>query len=69
MMDNYEDRIIGKYVVEDHNKPKMVSKLVTDNPLEAVWEANRRPNRVIVNVCGEKQFYKDENGKYKIIKP
>lgn len=59
--DTMED-IIGKYKVIDLNKPKQPSSMLTDNAREAVWEANRRPNRIIENICGEKEFYHDESG-------
>lgn len=56
------ENIIGKYKVIDYNRPNKPSTMLTDNPREAVWEANRRPNRVIENICGEKEFYQDETG-------
>lgn len=59
---NGPEKIIGKYKVVDYSKPNQPSSMLTDNPREAVWEANRRPNRVIVNICGEKEFYQDEAG-------
>lgn len=67
-MSNYEDiekyKIKGKYQVVELNK--LGGKIITDNPLEAVWEANKFPGlREIRNICGEVEFYK-ENGKYKI---
>lgn len=68
MKTNYEEKIIGKYKVTDYTKPNQTNTILTDNPLEAMWEANRRPNRVIENICGEREFYKDENGKYKLVK-
>lgn len=58
------EEVIGKYKVVDYTKPNQPNTLITDNPREAVWEANRRPNREIVNVCGERNFYKDSNGKW-----
>ena len=60
--------IIGKYKVIDYTKPNMPNSMLTDNPLEAMWEANRRPNRVIENICGEREFYKDETGRYRLVK-
>lgn len=62
------EEIIGKYLVTDYTRPNMPSRMYTDNAIEAMWEANRRPNRVITNICGERQFYKDENNKYKLVK-
>lgn len=62
------ERIIGKYKVVDYAKPNMPNSMLTDNPLEAMWEANKFPTRVIENICGEREFYKDENGKYKLVK-
>lgn len=62
------EHIIGKYKVVDYSKPNMPNSMLTDNPLEAMWEANRFPNREIENICGEREFYKDENGKYKLVK-
>ncbi len=67
-MSNYEDiekyKIVGKYQVVELNK--LGGKIITDNPLEAVWEANKFPGqREIRNICGEVEFYK-EGDKYKI---
>lgn len=62
------EHIIGKYKVVDYSKPNMPNSMLTDNPLEAMWEANKFPNRVIENICGEREFYKDENDKYKLVK-
>lgn len=65
----YNEEIIGKYKVIDFTKPNMPSSMLTDNPLEAVWEANKFPGRrKIENICGEREFYKDETGKYKLVK-
>lgn len=61
------EEVIGKYKVVDYTKPNQPNTLITDNPREAVWEANRRPNREIVNVCGERNFYKDSDGKWHTI--
>ena len=50
-------RIIGKYKVTDDRPSYDSFDLITDNPIEAVWEANKFPNnRTIVNICGERQF-------------
>jgi hypothetical protein len=62
------EQIIGKYKVVDYSKPKQPNSIFTDNPIEAMWEANKRPTRVIENICGEREFYKDESGKYKLVK-
>lgn len=64
---NFE-HIIGKYKVVDYSKPNMPNSMLTDNPLEAMWEANRFPNREIENICGEREFYKDETGRYRLVK-
>lgn len=58
------ERIIGKYKVVDYTRPNMPYSILTDNPREAVWEANKLPNREIVNICGERSFYKDDAGKW-----
>lgn len=64
----YNEEIIGKYKVVDYSKPNMPNSMLTDNPLEAMWEANRFPNREIENICGEREFYKDETGRYRLVK-
>ena len=38
--------------------------MLTDNPREAVWEANKSPLREIENICGERDFYKDDTGRW-----
>lgn len=63
-----DEDIIGKYKVVDYRNPKKPSIMLTDNPIEAMWEANKQPTRVIENVCGERQFYKDETGRYRLVK-
>jgi len=55
-----KEEIIGKYLVTDTKDGRY--KMFTDNPREAVWESNRYPNRIPVNLCGDREFYKDENG-------
>lgn len=61
--------IIGKYKVSFHKSHSINDGMFTDNPLEAMWEANKDPqNRVIENICGERQFYKDETGRYRLVK-
>lgn len=55
---SYVERIIGKYVVVD-NCNRYYSKIYTDNPLEAVYEANKKSTREIINICGEREFYHD----------
>lgn len=54
--------IIGKYKVVDTRAKKQLGTIVTDNHLEAILEANKSQFRTIVNVCGDKNFYKDEKG-------
>lgn len=63
------DSLVGKYkVVEVSGKTSKKSTIITDNAVEAVWEANKFPNdRIIINVCGEREIRK-ENGKYKLVK-
>lgn len=58
-----KEEIIGKYAIID---PRYKSPILTDNPLEAVWEANRIPGRDIQNICGDKQFIK-EGDTWKIV--
>lgn len=63
--------IIGKYCVVCTTSPKNNTKrleypiLVTDNPREAVWTANKDPlhNR-IDHICGEKDFYLGDDDKW-----
>lgn len=63
------EHIIGKYKVTDYTHKKRPYKMITDNPLEAMWEANKNPSvRVIENICGEREFYKDETGRYRLVK-
>ena len=62
-----EERIIGKYKVICNGDTNQPHTIVTDNPLEAVWEANKSPERKIINVCGEREIYL-ENGEYKVRK-
>lgn len=52
-------KIIGKYEVVSfqHEHPHT---MLTDNPREAIWEANKYPMNVIMNICGDKEFYKDK---------
>lgn len=60
------EKIIGKYEIVDIRKPNQRYGILTDNPLEAIWEANKCPEfRIINNICGEKEFYK-KNGKYRV---
>lgn len=62
-----EGEIIGKYKVEYPCKWKnTINHIYTDNALEAVWEANRKDG-TIVNICGEKQFVKEQD-KWKILR-
>lgn len=67
-MARQKEKIIGKYIVEDYTKPKQVNRMATDNAIEAMWEANKFPKRRIINVCGEREFYQDETGKYRLVK-
>lgn len=50
-------KIIGKYKITDPRGA--IYTIRTDNPIEAVWEANKGSNRTIHNICGEREFYKD----------
>ena len=58
---------IGKYTVFESKvlrsgKETQVPLLYTDNCREAVWYANKAPDRnTPVNVCGERDFYKFED--------
>jgi len=55
-------KIKGKYEVHIPSDGGRKSEtIITDNPREAVWEANKSANRTIENVCGEKEFYFDDN--------
>ena len=63
--------IIGKYrvmkarFIKSQNKEISVPLLTTDNAREAVWTANKDPERLsILHVCGEKDFYKGLDGKW-----
>lgn len=57
-------KIKGKYRV---NLPTTngykAETIITDNPREAVWEANKLPGRTVENICGEREFY-IEDGKW-----
>lgn len=61
--------IIGKYKVIQTRALKTkegyasMPVLTTDNAREAVWVANKDPERLSVeHICGEKDFYKGEDG-------
>lgn len=57
-------RIKGKYKVHiPSDDDRRGETIITDNPREAVWEANKSTDRTIENVCGEKEFY-IEDGKW-----
>ena len=58
-------RIKGKYRVYD-GRGSVEHPILTDNPREALWEANKFPWMEIKNICGERQFYK-ENGRWKMV--
>ncbi len=65
------DAIIGKYNVIQTRTLKIsnedidVPVLRTDNCREAVWVANKDPeNLTPVHLCGERDFYKGEDGKW-----
>ena len=60
------ETVIGKYKVINYNNRINPSLLVTDNPIEAVWNANKSPNREIINICGEREFIR-EKGRWKLI--
>ena len=62
-----DEYIIGKYKVICKTKANQTHTIVTDNPLEAVQEANRFPDSTIINVCGEKEIY-EEKGIWKVRK-
>lgn len=58
-------QIIGKYVVTDQVVGNRYIHLVTDNPREAIWEANKFPDRrTVENLRGDREFYK-ESGRWK----
>lgn len=58
-----KEEIIGKYAVV--NTKDRRTWILTDNPREAVWESNRVPDRKPVNLCGDREFYKDEKGQWR----
>lgn len=57
-MKGTKENMIGKYCVIDYSH-KIPSKLLTDNPREAMWEANKSNTRGIINICGDREFYHD----------
>ena len=63
--------IIGKYKVLETRELKsrdesiQVPILTTDNCREAVWVANKDPHHLTpVHVCGERDFYQDDEYKW-----
>lgn len=60
------DEIIeGKYLVRRHMRVHSRTVL-TDNPREAIWEANKDPdNCTITNLCGDKEFYREDKGAWR----
>lgn len=62
-MRGLKEIIVGKYRVFDTKYKRNV--MLTDNPREAVWESNRLPHRKPVNICGDRRFYKDEEGQWR----
>ena len=63
--------IIGKYTVIQTRSFKTNGNTIeapvlrTDNCREAVWVANKDPeNLTPVHICGERDFYKGEDGKW-----
>ena len=44
------EKIIGKYLVYLPGDKR--HGMLTDNPREAVWEANKTPGKEIKNICG-----------------
>ena len=59
--------IVGKYEVRGVTEYNRHSIYHTDNPIEAMWLANKFPNtRTPVNICGEREFVK-EKGRWKLI--
>ena len=65
------DEIIGKYIVLENDNSKRFHKTLhtpvvkTDNCREAVWTANQAPDLMTpMNICGERDFYKGEDGKW-----
>ena len=64
--------IIGKYKVIESKQLKTSSKVVhipvltTDNAREAVWTANKDPEHLTpTHICGERDFYQDDEGKWR----
>ena len=49
--------VIGKYLVTDSERENY--SLLTDNHIEAIYEANKRKTRTIKNLQGERDFYYD----------
>lgn len=53
--------IVGKYEVIQRQHVE-VATLHTDNPREAIWEANKCPLNIPINICGDVDFYKTSEG-------
>jgi len=62
-----EPRIKGKYLVTRKFANYSTSwQMHTDNAREAVYEANKAPGSTTINnICGEKEFYRDETGRWR----
>lgn len=65
------DEIKGKYTVIDNRSFKITKNtveqpiLLTDNCREAVWIANKDPQKYTPkNLCGERDFYKGEDNRW-----
>lgn len=64
------DEIKGKYIVMEnsitrYHKTLQIPVVKTDNCREAVWTANKDPNFLTPkNICGERDFYKGDDGKW-----
>ena len=58
-----KEQIIGKYAIINSKDSRL--RTLTDNPREAVWYSNTYPNREPINICGDREFYKDEQGLWK----
>ena len=50
--------IIGKYKVVDTRAKKQLGTIVTDNHLEAIWEANRSLKRADISKIIKNQIVK-----------
>lgn len=66
------EQIIGKYKVIESRQLKYSDRtvnipvLTTDNHREAVWFANKDPKHLTpTHICGERDFYQDDEGKWR----